>query len=88
METVPASVARKKLTLLVENNLPASFEETLHKFCVSFCKYGRHHNIDGVPNNLIFVVSKHFCQALACIHNLSKRFFVAANMNHSSVIAK
>lgn len=81
-------MARKKLTFLVENNLPSCFEETLHKFCVSFSENGRHHYIDGVSNNFIFIVSKYLSQAFACIHDLSKSFFVTTYMHNSRVIAK
>lgn len=88
MEAVASSVTRKKLAFLVENNLPSCFEETLHKFCVTFSKYGGHHYIYRVSNNFIFIVSKYFSQAFACIHDLSKSFFVTTDMYYGCIITK
>lgn len=58
MEAVPVSVSREKLSFLVEDHLPPSFEEALHKLGMVLGEDSRHKDVDRVAHDFVLGVAE------------------------------
>ena len=70
MEAVPIPMSSEKLSFLVEYDLAAGFEKSLHELSVRLREYCRHENVYGVAYDLVFGVAKHLLEPLARIEDL------------------